>query len=105
MTFIQPTNQIIKRKMFEICEYGDGYGQYYIIDNYTYNYDIQKPPNSHKIYTIFEELMHDEDSDDELVEKYHNKNDDLYVNKISGYVATTIITVCVTVFFVEFLKL
>jgi len=89
------TNQNInQRKMRETSEYGHGYGQYCILDDYTHSYVIQKKQPIYQLYTITEEHTYNIDSDEDDIQKYIYKNKDSFILNITRYVVATIVSIC-----------
>lgn len=93
----QPTNQNIKRKMLTINEYGSGYGQYCILDDYTHKYAIQQ---NHYIENIYSKQ--DLESGENLFEKYKTKKVDEFLSKITNYTLVSSIAIFGTIYFFKY---
>lgn len=99
----QPTNQNNKRKMLAINEYGSGYGQYCILDDYTHKYAIQQNYHIENIYSKQEERIQDLESGEKLFEKYKTKEVDEFLSKITNYTLVSSIAIFSTIYFFKYL--
>ena len=98
----QTTNQNIKRKMLTINEYGSGYGQYCILDDYTHKYAIQQNSYIENIYSKQEERIQDLESGEKLFEKYKRIDVDEFLSRITNYTVISSIAIVSTIYFFKY---
>ena len=98
----QTTNQNIKRKMLTTNEYGSGYGQYCILDDYTHKYAIQQNRYIENIYSKQEERIQDLESGEKLFEKYKRIDVDEFLSRITNYTVISSIAIVSTIYFFKY---
>ena len=96
------TNQNIKRNMWNIKEYGSGYGQYCILDDYTHHYVMQNHNYNKNLYTIQEGKMSDLESGEDFIEKYNMKDVDYLLTRTVNYTVVSSIAILGAIYYFKY---